>query len=532
MATKNAAAGAAAGAALRPAPITVRPIAKKLPAEWTADRVAAVLERLPHAVFFESGGADLASGAWTLLAFDPLWQVDVRDGHLRRVLGVGVTGVGPHEMRGMPASAPRVTPGAPSLPPPRDRGDLGPAADALARIWPARVHYEGAPPIPFVSGLAGSLAFDLKDLFERYPHRARREWPHPDLQLGFYDVVFAWRRKTGEAWVVSTGLDGSGHPDEARAAGRLDAAWSRLSAAFDAVPDWAAVLLVRPDEASWGAMTPIATSNFTHDAYLRAVDRALKHIAEGNIYQVNLSQRFWVEPAPPPAALYRRLRATAPAPFLAYTGLPEGGGIASSSPERFFSIRGSRIETWPIKGTRPRGRSPEEDVALAEALRASEKDRAENLMIVDLERNDLGRICETGSVGVPALWEVETHSNVHHLVSRVTGRLREDVGSIDILRAMFPGGSITGAPKIRAIGVIDELEPVKRGIYTGAVGYWDASGDCDWNIAIRTITVGRGAASFHVGGGIIADSTPEGDYEETIVKARGMMRALGVRRAG
>src|SRR5262245_39755928 len=203
MATKKAAAGRATSA---PAPdaatatagaghhaITVRPVVRELPPEWTPDRVAAVLERLPHAVFFESGGADLASGAWTLLAFDPLWQVEVREGRLRRVLGVGAGGVGPQELRGGAGAATPAALGEPPLPRPRDRGDLGPAADALARIWPARAVYESAPPIPFVSGLAGSLAFDLKDLFEVYPHRARREWPHPDLQLGFYDVVFAWR---------------------------------------------------------------------------------------------------------------------------------------------------------------------------------------------------------------------------------------------------------------------------------------------------------------------------------------------------
>jgi para-aminobenzoate synthetase component 1 len=491
--------------------------------------VAAVLERLPHAVFFESAGPDRESGSWTFLAFDPLWQVEVREGRLRRVLGVGAGSAGPRESRGEPART--VGGGVHSLPPPRDRGDLSPALEALARVWPARVAYDPMPPIPFVSGLAGSLAYDLKDLFERYPVYARREWPHPDLLLGFYDVAFGWSRESGEAWAVATGFDGT-TADEARAVERLDAAWSRLSAAFEAVPDWAAAALVHPDEPSWGALTPIATSNFTRDQYLRVVERALEHIADGDIYQVNLAQRFWVEPAPAPAALYRRLRAVAPAPFLAYAALPDGGGIASSSPERFFSIRGSRIEAWPIKGTRPRGRSPEEDAALADALRASEKDRAENLMIVDLERNDLGRICEIGTVRVPALWEVETHSNVHHLVSRVVGELRPEFGPVEILRALFPGGSITGAPKIRAVEIIDALEPVRRGVYTGAVGYWDANGDADWNIAIRTVTVGRGAASFHVGGGIVADSTPEGEYEETLVKASGMMRALGVRRAG
>ncbi|HSQ60427.1 MAG TPA: aminodeoxychorismate synthase component I [Acidobacteriota bacterium] len=517
-----------APAAARPA-VAVRPIVRPLPAAWTTDHVAAALERLPHAVFFESAGPDLESGAWTLLAFDPLWQVEVREGRLRRVLGVGAGEAGPRESRGAGTSGRGDS--VRSLPPPRDRGDLGPALEALERIWPARAAYDPAPPLPFASGLAGTLAYDLKDLFERYPSRARREWPHPDLLLGYYDVVFGWNRETGEAWAVATGFDGRA-VDASRAEVRLDAAWTRLERAIAGSPDGAAVARILPDEPSWGALTPIAVSDFSRDGYLRVVERALEHIAAGDIYQVNLSQRFWVEPAPPPAALYRRLRAVAPAPFLAYAALPDGSAVASSSPERFFSIRGSRIESWPIKGTRPRGRSPEEDLAMAEALRASEKDRAENLMIVDLERNDLGRVCRVGSIRVPALWEVATHSNVHHLVSRVVGELRDDAGPMEILGALFPGGSITGAPKIRSVEIIDALEPVRRGVYTGAVGYWDASGDADWNIAIRTVTVGRGAASFHAGGGIVADSTPEGEYEETLIKASGMMRALGVKRAG
>jgi len=511
--------------------ISVRPVVRALPAAWTVDRVAAILERLPHAVFFESAGPDIESGAWTLLAFEPLWQVEARDGRLRRVLGVGEGGAGPCEARG---GGGRAAYGR-SLPPPRDRGDLGPALRALRLIWPVRVAYDPPPPIPFASGLAGSLAYDLKDLFERYPTRARREWPHPDLLLGFYDVALGWNRRTGESWAVATGFDGR-IADAERATARLERVWSRLGAALegsaeDAV-EGADAATPAADERRWGALSPIAASDFTRDDYLRVVERALEHIAEGDIYQVNLSQRFWVEPAPPPAALYRRLRAVAPAPFLAYAALPDGSGIASSSPERFFSIRGTRIESWPIKGTRPRGRSPEEDAALAEALRASDKDRAENLMIVDLERNDLGRVCAIGSIRVPSLWEVATHSNVHHLVSRVVGELRGDVGPVEILAALFPGGSITGAPKIRAVEIIDALEPVRRGIYTGALGYWDANGDADWNIAIRTVTVGRGAASFHAGGGIVADSTPEGEYEETLIKASGMLRALGVRKAG
>jgi para-aminobenzoate synthetase component 1 len=271
----------------------------------------------------------------------------------------------------------------------------------------------------------------------------------------------------------------------------------------------------------------IVTSTFTRPRYEAMIERALDYIAAGDIYQVNLAQRFRVEPVRPPLEIYRSLRSVAPAPFLAFASLPDGG-IASSSPERFFRIVGRTIETWPIKGTRPRGETNEEDARLLAELRGSTKDRAENVMIVDLERNDLGRVCEVGSVRVAALCDVVSHSNVHHLESRVEGTLRDDVAPVDVLRALMPGGSITGAPKIRAVEIIDELEPVRRAVYTGALGYWDVRGGCDWNIAIRTISIVNDAAYFHAGGGVVADSTPAGEYEETLVKASGMMRALGV----
>ncbi|HYJ33684.1 MAG TPA: aminodeoxychorismate synthase component I [Candidatus Binatia bacterium] len=458
--------------------------------EWlTPLRALAAVEDAPHTVLFESGGATGAASEWTLLAFDPPWRLEVAEGALWEVREG-------HRAR------------RPGLP-----------LEALAAAWPCRAEIENAPPAPFLSGLAGAIAYDFKDWIERYPARARRERPVPDLSLGFYDCVWAWRRSTGEGWCVSTGLAESDPRRRDRRAGEfLETQWSRVAAggAGD-VPGSESVVRA-------GAVR----SNFTRESYGRMVEVALEHIAAGDIYQVNLSQRFLVDTPSRPAALYRSLRAAAPAPFLAFLSL-ENGGVASSSPERFFRVQGRRIETWPIKGTRPRGATPEEDAALRLELIHSDKDRAENVMIVDLERNDLGRVCAIGSVAVPALCEIASHSNVHHFESRVVGDLREDATPVDILRALFPGGSITGTPKIRSVQIIDRLEPVRRGIYTGALGYWDVRGDCDWNIAIRTIVAGGGAASFHVGGGIVADSTPEGEYEETLVKASGMMRALGVR---
>ncbi|HEX5029869.1 MAG TPA: aminodeoxychorismate synthase component I [Candidatus Eisenbacteria bacterium] len=464
---------------------------RRLPPEWTPLRALEIVGRHPYTLFFESGGPAGEASEWTILAFDPLYRLVLRDGRLRRMGAGGAV----RELDGHPL-------------------------DALARAWPAPVQVEGrAGEVPFISGLAGYLSYDLKDWIERYPSRAARDLDFPDLSLRFHDVVWAWKRSTGEGWVISTGLrgDDSSKGRVSLAVWRLTKQWSVMEEGMERARDSAPV----PHKPA------AVTSTFTRAAYESMVARALEHIAAGDIYQVNLAQRFRVEPVPPALDVYGALRTIAPAPFLAFASLPDGG-IASSSPERFFRIHGRTIETWPIKGTRPRGGTPEEDARLLAELRASSKDHAENVMIVDLERNDLGRVCETGSVRVPALCDVVSHSNVHHLESRVEGTLRRDVGPVDVLRALMPGGSITGAPKIRAVEIIDELEPVRRAVYTGAIGYWDVRGGCDWNIAIRTISIVNDVAYFHAGGGVVADSTPAGEYEETLVKASGMMRALGV----
>jgi para-aminobenzoate synthetase component 1 len=481
---------------------TVRPVVRELPPDLEPLRALAAAEQDAHAVFLESGGPAGEGARWTILAFDPASRLEVRGGALWRISG----------------GEAEVVPGDPM--------------PALTRAWPARVAYEEdrlPVSVPFVSGLAGFLSYDLKDYLERYPRNARVESSLPDLSLGFYDVVWTWDRESGRGWAVSTGLpERDPRSREERARARLDRQWGRI---LGGAVQSASAAGASTEATGAAPARPRITSNFTRDGYLRVVERALEHIAAGDIYQVNLAQRFRVHPAPGAPALYGLLREESPAPFSSFVTTPEGG-IVSSSPERFFRIDGDTIETWPIKGTRPRGRTAAEDLAQAGALAASAKDRAENVMIVDLERNDLGRICEIGSVRVSSLCEVQSYAHVHHLVSRVEGTLRGDAGPVEILQATFPGGSITGAPKIRAIQIIDALEPTRRGAYTGAIGYWDASGACDFNIAIRTIVVEAGAASFHAGGGIVADSTPEGEYEETLVKARGMMRALSARWEG
>ncbi len=267
------------------------------------------------------------------------------------------------------------------------------------------------------------------------------------------------------------------------------------------------------------------TSHFDRAQYMSNIDKAHEHILSGDIYQVNLSQRFSGPLDIPPRRMFRWLMDSTPSPFAAYVELP-GMTVLSSSPERLLKVENGIVETRPIKGTRPRGATESEDVELREELLASAKDRAENVMIVDVERNDLGRVCEIGSIDASTLLELESYPQVHHLVSVVTGELPKEVGLTDILRATFPGGSISGAPKIRAMQIIDELEGVGRGAYTGSVGRFDFNGTLDLNILIRTLIIKDGQAHLSVGGGIVADSDPESEYEETLHKAAGVFDAI------
>jgi para-aminobenzoate synthetase component 1 len=279
-----------------------------------------------------------------------------------------------------------------------------------------------------------------------------------------------------------------------------------------------------PDLASIEAEI-VLRSNFSHRRYLAAVEAAREYICAGDIFQVNLSQRFEADLNIPPYELYRRLRRINPAPFASYLEF-DGVSVVGASPERFLRVRGDWVETRPVKGTRPRGRTPAEDRALAEELMSSLKDRAENVMIVDLERNDIGRVCRYGTVKVTELAVLETYPTVFHLTSTVRGRLSAGKNRIDLLKATFPGGSITGAPKVRAMEIIDELEPTRRSVYTGSVGYLSFSGEMDSNIVIRTFLVKDGKAYFQVGGGIVYDSEPEAEYVETLDKARALVQAL------
>jgi para-aminobenzoate synthetase component 1 len=281
-----------------------------------------------------------------------------------------------------------------------------------------------------------------------------------------------------------------------------------------------------PVDADWIDPRLGLRSSFTHAEYLNAVNRVRDYIFAGDIFQANLSQRFEAPIAEPPWELYCRLRAKNPAPFAAFLDLP-GYAVVSASPERFMRVdAGGHVETRPIKGTRPRGIGPEHDAALGRALTESPKDRAENLMIVDLIRNDLSRVCAPGSVRVRELFALERFATVHHLVSTVVGDLVPGADARDLLRASFPGGSITGAPKLRAMEIIAELEPSARGVYCGAIGYWSATGELDTSIAIRTAVAKDGQVYLNAGGGIVADSDAEQEYRETLDKARGLIDAL------
>ena len=274
-----------------------------------------------------------------------------------------------------------------------------------------------------------------------------------------------------------------------------------------------------------------ATSPFDRATYVRYVRRVLDYIAAGDVFQVNLSQRFTAHGRPEALDLYLRLKEKSPAPFAAFLRFRDLA-VVSASPEWFYQTRGDLLVTRPIKGTRPRHGNPIEDHWLARELEHSSKDRAELTMIVDLDRNDLGRVCRYGSVRVPEPLAVESFAQVHHLVATVEGRLRRETTPVDVICSLFPGGSITGAPKIRAMEIIDELEPNRRSLYTGAIGYLSRCGSSGFNIAIRTILVEGNRASFQVGGGIVADSDPDSEFDETLAKGRGLLQVLNPGNAG
>jgi len=373
--------------------------------------------------------------------------------------------------------------------------------------------------IPCTGGAVGWFSYDLCRLTEKLPSRAVDDLSIPECFFGFYDLMLVVDHLLKKTFIVSTGFP---ELDERK---RTDRAQKRLRELRKQIhaykPDETGI----EDHQKRSGAAPL--SNFIYDAYLRAVSKAQQYIIDGDIFEVNISQRFEVGLPVPPFELYRRLRRINPAPFSVWLDYDEVK-IAGSSPERFIKLTGDQVETRPIKGTIRRGENEEEDRVLAERLLSSGKDRAENMMIGDLERNDLGRVCRFGTVKVTELAILEKYSTVFHLTSTIVGQLREKINRIDLIKAAFPGGSITGAPKIRSMEIIDELEPNRRSIYTGSIGYLSFNGDIDLNIVIRTFLIKGGKAYFQVGGAVVYDSDPELEYQETLLKGRALVATLGL----
>ncbi len=371
--------------------------------------------------------------------------------------------------------------------------------------------------IPFTGGAVGYFSYDLCHLIEKLPAKAVDDLNLPECYIGFYDAVVAFDHLENRTFLVSTGFQ---ETDENKRQNRAETRLNELKNL---------VLFAPPPSPPAGGKKPskrlALKSNFSHENYLKAVATAREYICAGDIFQVNLSQRLEVALDTAPYELYKRLRNINPAPFASYFNF-DGVTIVGASPERYLKVRGDWVETRPIKGTKPRGKTPEADKALGESLLASKKDRAENIMIVDLERNDIGRVCRYGTVKVTELAILETYPTVFHLTSTVVGQMRSEKNIIDLLRATFPGGSVTGAPKVRAMEIIDELEPTRRSVYTGSLGYIGFNGDLDLDIVIRTIIIKDNKAYFQVGGAIVYDSEPEAEYIETMDKGKALIMAL------
>jgi para-aminobenzoate synthetase component 1 len=451
-----------------------------------ADLFAPLASR-PGSIFLESALRDrYGLGRWSFIMYDPLFTVSSREETVAFRIG--------NRMRWE---------------------KLNPFESLRQSL--ALFAVEGDPSwIPFRGGAAGYFSYELNRQIERLPARAMDDLGLPESCLGFYDTVLAFDHLM-EQWFLCHTDFGLKRPDlEAR----LREVKILVAKAKMGTENKAAFQVSRLE------------SNFDQEGYLATIARAKEYIVAGDIYQVNLSQRFHAEIEQGEAwDIYERLREKNTAPFAAF--LQYGPyQILSSSPERFLLVRGDRVETRPIKGTRPRGSNAREDAWFKAQLLASAKDRAELNMIVDLERNDLGRVSRCGSVAVTRHAQCESYTRVHHLVSTVEGHLRPDTDVADLLLATFPGGSITGAPKIRAMEIIDELEPHVRSVYTGAIGYIGFDGDLDLNIAIRTMILVGQRVYFGAGGGIVFDSDPALEYEETFDKARALIEALGGRVGG
>jgi len=427
--------------------------------------------REPWAVFLDSNHSHTPQGRYDIIAVRPRTTLVTR-GHLTEVRdGEGI----------------RLSP-----------------EDPFCLVKQALGETHAVESLPFSGGAIGFFSYDLARRLERLPSIARETESIPEMAVGIYDWAIVTDHRSKKSFLA--GRDNTA----------TRAAWREIMTVLRQP---------RPRPAGGFRLHSAIRSDMSWPDYRHAFERIQHYIHEGDCYQVNFAQRFAALASGDPWRAYLDLRQTNPAPFGAFLRLPQLT-ILSSSPERFLKVRESKVETKPIKGTRPRGMTPEEDFYLIEALSESIKDRAENLMIVDLLRNDLSKNCRLGSVKVPKLFEVETFATVHHLVSTVVGELEPGRHALDLLRGCFPGGSITGAPKIRAMEIIEELENSRRGVYCGSIGYIGFDGGMDTNIAIRTLVHANNSIHFWAGGGIVADSDARREYQESFDKAAALIQVL------
>ena len=386
----------------------------------------------------------------------------------------------------------------------------------MERFRPVRL--PGLPPL--VAGAIGYFSYDMVRLIEQLPKRLKDEIGLYDAQLMFYHGIIAFDHVQHRLWIVrNVFTDGNG---SLRA--KYNAAVREIRKTRQLLEQ--ASPTEHPKKEKKKRLAPMrVTSNFKRAEYLEAVRKAKNHIRAGDIFQVVISQRFSTKTPAEPFQIYRELRALNPSPYLFYLHMNDIA-VVGSSPEMLVKVQGRDVSYRPIAGTRWRGKDEAEDQRLGREMLASEKERAEHIMLVDLGRNDLGRVCEYGSVKVEQLMSVERYSHVMHLVSSLRGRLREDVDCFDALMACFPAGTVSGAPKVRAMEMIEELERTRRGIYAGGVLYLDFAGNLDSCIALRTMVIKNGVAHVQAGGGIVADSTPEGEYQESVNKSKALLAAL------
>jgi para-aminobenzoate synthetase component I len=441
---------------------------------------AALFERIAHrqwAVYLDSGHPGSSYGRYDILAADPFITLTTSGGstEIRELSGAHLSQEDP----------------------------LALLKGILLRF--PHANSKAADFLPFSGGVIGYFGYDLARRLEKLPAVALDAESMPEMAVGIYDWAVVIDHHIRKAWLVGQRNDL-----------RTQQNWQQLLALFSGREETLT--------ATFSVISPVV-SNMDEKRYGTSFRRVQDYIHAGDCYQVNLAQRFAAQAQGEPWIAYQQLRRISPAPFSAYFNTPSAQ-ILSASPERFLSVRDGHVETRPIKGTRSRSPDSIKDVANAEELRSSLKDRAENLMIVDLLRNDIGKNCAIGSVKADRLFELESFSNVHHLVSTVTGTLAPGRHAIDLLRGCFPGGSITGAPKLRAMEIIEELEPHRRGVYCGAIGYIGFNGNMDTSIAIRTAVFSGNTIRFWAGGGVVADSVLEKEYRETLDKASCMLQLM------